>query len=192
MDGDNIGRLIYLGLLLAAVAGFFIVENRNRMGQMAKQAAVWGLIFLGAIAAVGLWDDIRQDVAPRQTAFSGGRIEVPVSQDGHFYLILELEGTPVRFVVDTGASEMVLTERDARRIGIETGQLAFFGQAQTANGTVRTAPVRIGSVRLGEIEDEDVRASVNGGDLDTSLLGMSYLSRFEKMEISRDRLTLTR
>ncbi|WP_343079300.1 retropepsin-like aspartic protease family protein [Ostreiculturibacter nitratireducens] len=192
MDGDNIGRLIYLGLLLMAVGGYFIFENRNRMGQMAKQAAVWGFIFLGAIAAIGLWEDIRQDVSPRQTAFSGGRVEVPVSQDGHFYLVLELNGTPVRFVVDTGASDMVLTERDARRVGIDTNQLAFFGQAQTANGIVRTAPVRIDSVRLGEIEDRGVRASVNGGNLDTSLLGMSYLSRFAKMEITGTRLTLTR
>lgn len=192
MDGDSVARLLYLGLLLAAILGFFLVENRKRMGQMLRLAAVWGLIFLGAIAAVGLWDDIRRDVVPRQATLSGGRVEVPVSADGHFYLVLEMDGTDIRFMVDTGASEVVLTRRDAERIGIATAELAFVGQAQTANGIVRTAPVRIGTVRLGEIEDRNLRASVNGGDLDTSLLGNSYLGRFEKLEISRDRLILTR
>ncbi len=192
MSGDDISRLIYLGLLLVAVGGFFLVENRKQMGQMAKQAAVWGLIFLGAIAGVGLWEDIKGDVRPRQSVLQTGEIVVPVSQDGHFYLVLELNDTPVRFVVDTGASGIVLTERDAARIGIDTAELAYFGQARTANGVVSTAPVRIAKVRLGDIEDRDLRASVNGGDLDLSLLGMDYLSLFDRMEIRRDRLTLTR
>lgn len=192
MDGDDIGRLIYLVLLGAAIGGFFIVENRGQMGKMARVAAVWVLIFIGAIAAVGLWDDIKRDVSPRQSAFDGDRLEVPVAPDGHFYLTLDLDGTPVRFVVDTGASDMVLSERDARRIGIKTETLVYLGQASTANGTVATAPVRIGLVNLGGIEDRDVRATVNGGELDTSLLGMSYLSRFDKLEISRDRLVLVR
>ncbi len=192
MDGDDLARAAYLGLLLVAVGGYFLVENRARLGQMARFAALWGLIFVGAIAAIGLWDDIAGDVNPKQASFAGGRVDVPVAPDGHFYLILSLDGTDVRFMIDTGASDMVLTERDAQRIGINTETLAYFGRAQTANGTVATAPVRIGTVKLGEILDTDIPAQVNGGDLDISLLGMSYLRRFEKLEIAGKTLSLVR
>ncbi len=58
MTGDDYGRLAYLALLLVAVAGWMISANRGRIGKMAQQAAVWGFIFLGTVAAIGLWSDI--------------------------------------------------------------------------------------------------------------------------------------
>ena len=66
------------------------------------------------------------------------------------------------------------------------------GRAETANGTVRTANARVDRVALGDITDRNVRVSVNGGEMDGSLLGMTYLSRFEKVEIEGRRLVLTR
>lgn len=192
LNGDDIARLAYLGILLAALLGYGAVSMR-RPGRTLRHLSLWALIFVGVIAARGLWQDIRQDVVPRQAVFdAGARIEVPVSDDGHYYVTLALNGVPVRFVVDTGASDMVLSARDAARVGIDTRQLAFVGQAQTANGRVATAPVRIETVALGEITDRGVRASVNDGQMSESLLGMSYLSRFASLEIRGDRLILTR
>ena len=98
---------------------------------------------------------------------------------------------PVQFVVDTGASDMVLTRSDARRLGIDPAGLAYVGQAQTANGVVQTARVRLHDVRLGTTTLPEVGASVNAGQLDTSLLGMSVLRRFSKIEIAGDRMILT-
>lgn len=197
MTGDEIARLIYLGLLALAVGGSIAILWRGRLGQMAAQAAVWGLIFLGVVGARGLWDDIGRDVMPRQSVFEAGaeggaRVEVPVGPDGHYHLTADLNGVPVRFVVDTGASDMVLSRADAERIGIDPAGLAYVGRAQTANGMVATAPVRIDSVVLGGIEDRRVRATVTHRGLEDSLLGMGYLSRFESLEIRRDRLILTR
>ena len=192
MDGDNIGRLAYLFLLGLAVGGWFIAENRANLGRTARQAAVWGLIFVGTVAAVGLWSDIRQDVLPRQSVVGDSSIEVPRAFDGHYYLVLHLNGVPVEFIVDTGATDVVLTLNDARRIGIGPDTLVFSGSATTANGTVRTAFARIDDVRLGDIRDRSLRVAVNGGEMTGSLLGMSYLRRFEKIEISGDRLILTR
>ncbi len=192
MDGDNIGRLAYLVLLGLAVGGWFIAENRANLGRTARQAAVWGLIFVGTVAAVGLWSDIRQDVLPRQSVVGDSSIEVPRAFDGHYYLVLHLNGVPVEFIVDTGATDVVLTLNDARLIGIDPDTLVFSGSATTANGTVRTAFARIDDVRLGDIRDRSLRVAVNGGEMTGSLLGMSYLRRFEKIEISGDRLILTR
>lgn len=96
------------------------------------------------------------------------------------------------FVIDTGATEMVLSLEDARRVGLDTAALAYVGQARTANGVVPIAQVVLDEVALGGISDTNVRASVNGGQMDGSLLGMGYLERFSKIEIEGDRLVLTR
>jgi len=86
----------------------------------------------------------------------------------------------------------VLSRRDAAAAGIDTGALIFTGRARTANGTVRTAPVRLDSLAIGPFEDRDVRAVVNAGEMDGSLLGMDYLRRFSSVEITGERLVLTR
>jgi aspartyl protease family protein len=190
---ENWGRLIYLGLLLVAVGGYFLLEVRRRPSRTLQQAAIWGLIFLGTLAAVGLWSDIqRQVVLPDQAVMSDGKIEVNQAPDGHYYLTAEVNGTPTRFVVDTGASQIVLTQRAAERAGIDTNGLAYIGQASTANGIVATAPIRIDSFDLGPIHDQKLRAVVNRGQMDTSLLGMTYLTRFAKVEFSRGKLILER
>lgn len=192
MTGDDAGQLVYLTLILLVIGGSYVLSHRRRIGQMARHAALWGLIFIGALAAVGLWQDIRHDVIPRQSVLADGRIEVPRAADGHYYLMAEVNGTPIRFVVDTGATQMVLTWADAEAAGLDPAGLVFLGQARTANGTVATAPVTLDSVRLGPVEDRQVRAVVNRGEMDISLLGMGYLDRFETIEMGRDRLVLTR
>ena len=192
MPTDDMARLIYLALLLVAVCGYVLIEFRRRPGRSCQQLAIWGLIFMGVLAGAGLWSDIRRDVLPRQTVLEGGRIEAPLAADGHYYLMAEVNGVPVRFVVDTGATEVVLTLRDAQRVGIDTGTLAYIGQARTANGLVATAPVRLDSISLGPVHDENLRAVVNGGEMDTSLMGMTYLTRFARVEFSRDTMVLER
>jgi aspartyl protease family protein len=193
MSGDQVGSLIYLLLLGVVIGGWFLAANRRQLGRIAQQAAIWVFIFLGAIVAVGLWSDVRDTVAPRQALMQdGAEVVVPMARDGHFYLTLDLNGVPVRFVVDTGASEMVLSGADAARVGIKPDNLVFSGRALTANGMVQTAPVRIDRVALGSVVDEGVRAVVNQGDLNESLLGMSYLRRFDRLEISGGQMVLER
>ncbi len=193
MDGDNLARLIYLVLLGSVIGGYFLMENRKNLGKTAQQAAVWGLIFVGAVAVIGLWGDIRNSVVPTQSYIDGqATVEVPRSRDGHYYVTLEIDETPIRFVIDTGASDVVLTQDDARKIGIDVDNLFFGGIANTANGEVRTARVKLHNVRLGEITDLVVAASVNAGEMDTSLLGMSYLQRYSKIELGGGKMILRR
>jgi aspartyl protease family protein len=193
LNGDQIGSLIYLVLLAVVIGGWFLVSQRGNLGKVVQYAAIWGFIFLGAIVAVGLWTDIRQTVTPRQSVMmDGARVEVPQAVDGHFYLTLEVNGAPVRFVVDTGATDLVLSRTDAVRAGLGPDALIFSGQAFTANGMVETAPVTLDRIVLGKATDTSVRAVVNGADMRDSLLGMSYLQRFDRIEISEGRLVLER
>jgi aspartyl protease family protein len=192
MSGDQIARLIYLGLLVAAIGSYVLVAHRGRMGQGLRHAALWGLIFVGAIVSYGLWGDLRDAVTPRQWVGADGRIEVPRGPDGHYRLTVTVNGTPLRFVVDTGASDIVLSRADAARVGLSPGSLVFDGTAITANGRVPTASVRLAAVEIGPFRDESVPAVVNGGALDSSLLGMRYLERFAEISFSGGRLVLTR
>lgn len=186
------GRLIYLLLLLFAVGGFLVFEFAARPGRTLRQAAAWLMIFLGVIALAGLWQDIRHSIAPGARMLDGGRIEVPMAADGHFRLTATVNGAPIPFVIDTGATTIALAPADARRAGIEPQRLSYLGEARTANGTVQTATVILDSLAIGEIRDEHVPALVLRSGLDMSLMGMSYLSRFARVSIEGERLVLER
>lgn len=185
-------QLTYLVLLGAAIAGSAIVAGRKNMGKMAQQAAVWALIFIGAIGAYGLWEDISNDVNPRQAIIDSSTVAVPRGNDGHYHLTLEINNVPIAFVIDTGASQVVLTEQDAALIGIDPASLTYSSFANTANGVVSTAPVTLDEVVLGDITDRSVPAVVNGGEMDVSLLGMTYLGLYNRIEISNGQLVLNR
>ena len=193
MTGDTIASFVYLSVLLIALGSMFFVGQRVNWGQTARTMGTWLLIFVGFIAAYGLWNDVQGQFQPMSSAvLSEDAISVPRQRDGHFHLTLDVNGTPVDFLVDTGATDVVLSQSDARRVGLDPEDLRFTFQAQTANGAVDIAPVRLEEVVLGEFTDRNVRASVNGGELNVSLLGMSYLSRFETLQIQDNRLTLIR
>lgn len=193
MSDHQLGNVAYLVLLGAAVTFWFIAQNRNSLGKTLQQAMIWGLIFLGVVAGVGLWGDIRSTVMPQQSVLSGeGRIELPRAPDGHYYMTAQVNGHPTRFVVDTGATEIVLSRQDAEAAGIAPEDMIFSGRAFSANGPVATAPVRLDTLTIGPIEDRGVRAFVNDGDMRLSLMGMSYLNRYSKIEITDGALVLTR
>ncbi|WP_028028536.1 retropepsin-like aspartic protease family protein [Gemmobacter nectariphilus] len=192
MSGDDFARLAYLVVLGSAVIGWLVVESRGRLGQMARQSLAWLLIVVGLAAGYGLWKDFSLRAPDQAVLRQDGQIVVARAPDDHFYLTLDIDGTPVRFMVDTGASTVVLSDRDTDRLGIDRRGLAFFGSAQTANGTIRTARITLRDVRLDGEPLGDLPASVGDGPLGISLLGMDFLNRFEKVEMSRDRLVLTR
>lgn len=193
MSADDTGQLIYLVLLGAVIGSYFFVSGRKNLGETARAASLWVFIFIGVIVAYGLWSDVKDTVMPQQSvSVEQGTIEVPRRPDGHFYMTLDVGDVPIEFVVDTGATDVVLSLEDAARVGFVQDELFFDGQASTANGIVRTASVRLQDVSVGGFDEGTVRASVNEGALDTSLLGMSYLQRFERIEIRGNRLLLER
>ncbi len=191
MGGEDYSRLIYLVLLLMAVGGWVIVEFRHRMGQTLRIAMAWGLIFIGFMAGYGLWQDITGKPGPRQMVSGESEITLPRAADGHFYAAVQINGTEVFFLADTGATNMVLSRRDAERIGLDPNALYYLGEASTANGTVRTARITLDSVAFGPFQDTNFPAYVNDGEMDGSLLGMEYLRRFN-IRMEADRMVLTR
>jgi aspartyl protease family protein len=127
-------------------------------------------------------------VASASPARGGDRVTLFADTGGHFITTGAVNGITLRFMVDTGATSVVLSSAEARRIGINylAGTRSF---TQTANGVVPVYNVKLDSVRLGDITLNSVDAVVIEGDrLPIALLGMSFLNR---MEMRRDGTTMT-
>ena len=189
MNSDQIAQLAYLGLILAALLAWVGVEYRKRLGHAARSLAAWALIFVGAVAAYGLWNDLGRSLVPIQQTRGDGSVEIPKSPDGHYYAVLRSGDRAVRFMIDTGASNVVLTAEDAQKLGIDPAKLAYLGQAETANGTVRIARTSLPELTLGPFSVKNPSVWVNDGEMPASLLGMDFLKRF-RITLSGDRMIL--
>jgi aspartyl protease family protein len=108
---------------------------------------------------------------------------------GHVLLDGAVNGAPVRFLVDTGATYVALTRRDAAEAGIGNGELAFNHAVSTANGVAHVAQVTLREVRVGQFSVSDVPAMVVE-NLNVSLLGQSFLNRLDSYEMRNGVLTL--
>lgn len=111
-------------------------------------------------------------------------------KDGHFYVDADVSGTRVRFLVDTGATVVVLSPADARALGLNIGDRDFSGRATTANGVTRVAPVTLRTITLDQLTLFDVPGIVVEQDMPVSLLGMSFLRRLDSYETRDDQLVL--
>lgn len=126
--------------------------------------------------------------APAQEP-SGEAIELDRRSDGHFYADVEVNGQPINFLIDTGASGIALTRKDARRAGLATSISMPQVVGEGASGAVRGEIVTLDRVSLGSAKAADVPAIVlDGGS--KSLLGQSFLSKFATVEIRGDTMIL--
>lgn len=108
--------------------------------------------------------------------------------NGHFFTVADVNGEPIKFLVDTGASTVALTEDDARRAGVEFDRASFDVVARGAGGDLRGERVQLKDVVLDGKRVSDVRAAVVEG-MDISLLGQNYLSHVD-ISITGDKMTL--
>lgn len=131
--------------------------------------------------------------APAQisrTTATGAELVIPAGRNGHFLVTAEVEDVEILFLVDTGASQVILTVEDAERLGYSIESLDFSDRFQTANGAIRGAPLLLSELRIGDLQIDDVRASVIRAPMSTSLLGMSFLSRLEGYEVGEEGMIL--
>lgn len=130
---------------------------------------------------------VGQYVKSQSASTAGATAVLTADHNGHFLTTGNINGTTVRFLVDTGATMISLGASEARRIGIDAGK----GQSavvNTANGQAAVSRVKLDTVRVGEIVLNGVDALVHQQDMPVTLLGMSFLNR---MEMQRDGQTMT-
>ena len=131
-----------------------------------------------------------QAATPVYAPATGSPAQVLRAADGHYWAEARIDGRPVRLMVDTGASRIVLTRADAAALGLDPAAEAFTTDLATAAGPVRAAPVRLKSVAVAGARVDHVDALVVEHGLPHSLLGMSYLGRLSAFTATPTRLTL--
>ena len=111
--------------------------------------------------------------------------------DGHFYANAYISGSPVRMMVDTGASVIALTEQDAISAGLYWDDSEIVRVGTGASGAVYGVPAILGEVEIGGMTRYDVDAVVIPEGLPVSLLGQSYLSQIGSVQIADDRMIMS-
>ena len=181
-----------------ALVSASLLSRRLRLGQAVRYALLWMAIIAALLLGYTFRDElgfvgrrVTGELAP-SLPVAGGPGEMTVTQepDGHFYLEGSVNGAPVRFLVDTGASDIALSPADARRVGVDLGGLTFDREFETANGVGRGAPFVADSLAVGPIRLTDVPMTINAAPMRTSLLGLSYLRRLDSYEVRGRRLYL--
>jgi aspartyl protease family protein len=119
-----------------------------------------------------------------------GSVVFARANDGHFHVEAMVDGTRINFLVDTGASGIVLSPADARRLGFDPAQLDYSIWTSTANGNGRAAKVNLNSIVIGPIRRAAMQALVNQADMDGSLLGMTFLNSLGSFTVEGDKLVL--
>lgn len=110
--------------------------------------------------------------------------------DGHYWATAYVNGEPVKFLVDTGASMVALTTRDARKAGIDTDKLQKNAEVKTAAGKVLAAIAMIDKIEIDGVKMDKVQAVVIDKGLEHSLLGMSFLNRLERWDVTPNAIVI--
>lgn len=196
-NADNRGHLIYSLMLVSVIGLGAMIQWVNEPRKALRDAGIWAIVIAVMVLAYSvrheaglLYNRVAGDLNPSQPRMVDGDLVIQAGRDDHFHIDALVNGRSVRFLIDTGASDIVLNIADAKRLGFDLESLRFTKIYHTANGIVRGAPVRLDEVSLGGIVMKDLSASVNEGALSQSLLGMSFLQRLQSYSVSGDRLTL--
>ncbi|MEI9804679.1 MAG: TIGR02281 family clan AA aspartic protease [Pseudolabrys sp.] len=129
--------------------------------------------------------------APRESASSGRTLVLDSGRDGHFKVDARIEGRHIDFMVDTGATLVIIRESDAAQIGIRPMRSDYTRTISTANGTIKAAPAKLDRIEVGGITVYDVPALVLPDEaLWRNLLGMTFLSRLKRYEVANGRMVL--
>ena len=134
-------------------------------------------------------DDIGDDkqavtvAAPPIEKLPNNAASIRRESDGYFWTRANVDGSSIQFLVDTGASAVVLNWRDAKRLRLDLDALTYDNRVTTAGGQVMAASIVIDSISIGNVEIEDINALVLQEDLlEDSLLGMSFLGQLYSYE----------
>lgn len=178
----------------SAVVALVAAHQLSTLGPEQRQA-LWARLHGATEPALVAAVPRRPMPAPAQVRQASPGSEEAIAPDplGQYQATIEIEGQRVAAMVDTGATFLVLSAQDADRLGIRPLPSDFRIPVSTANGRALVAKVELRSVRLGGIEVRDVPALVGDrGQLSTTLLGMSFLSRLSSVRTDHGRLLLAR
>jgi aspartyl protease family protein len=194
---DRAYLLFYVGWF-ALIARGIIFARDFKASVALRNIALWlGIVLI--LATAYTFRDEFMDIGVRlRSAFipgyavatSANEVVLSESEGGNYFVFGTVNGAPVKFLIDTGASDIVLSPDDARRVGIEVQSLDYVHTYETANGIGRGAAASVSSLAVGPINLTDVPVSINQAPMSSSLLGMTFLKRLKSFAFRNRRLYL--
>lgn len=194
---DQTGNAIYLILLLVLVTSS-LLARRLPIPQMLRMILSWALIFLIFFSAfayrsefIMIWERLKAEAGATPETRPDGNVVIPKSPDGHFYVTARVNGAPVRFLVDSGATTTALSAKDAARSSVYADRMSFPATVMTANGPIEVVRARVAEFEVGPIGRKDFPVHVSDKMGETNLLGMNFLSTLSGWRIEGSQLILT-
>ena len=170
---------VYILMAMMLVLGALMTRREPRM-KLVKMALAWILIFAAGFILFTFRDNFGW-VAQRLKAEAvgtpvqeGRETRIPMAIDGHFWVNATLNGKPVKFLVDSGATMTTIDRGTAEAAGVEVSPQRD-QYVRTGNGIIRMSSGRADRLEVGGIERSDVALQVADND-DLNVLGMNYLS----------------
>jgi aspartyl protease family protein len=198
LETGDFASLIYKIALLVFIGGAVLALFRDRVADAFRAAMTW--VVIGLLLAIGytyrydlrdVGDRVLAELVPGHAATRNGAVEISRGRGGEFQIATQVNGASISMVLDTGASSVVLTQEAAKAAGLPLAMLTYDVNVETANGRARAASVTLDRITVGSIVERAVPALVaQPGQLKTSLLGMSFLTRLERWEVRGERLVL--
>ncbi len=179
MTNDLMLGGVYILMAMMLVLGS-LMARREPAARMLTMALAWVAIFAAGFVLFTFRDDfawvmqrLRSEATGAPVA-QGAEIRIPMAIDGHFWVEGQLNGAPVKFLVDSGATRTTVGRGTATRVGVAINPTAD-QIVRTGNGVIRVSSGRADSLAVGTIERRNVALHVAENE-DINVLGMSFLS----------------
>ncbi|HET9810771.1 MAG TPA: TIGR02281 family clan AA aspartic protease [Sphingomicrobium sp.] len=183
MTNDLMLGGVYLVMALMLVLSSLMVR-REPVARLATYALAWVAIFAAGFILFTfrdnldwVWQRVRAE-ATGEPVHVGKELRIPMAIDGHFWVDARINGTKVKFLVDSGATMTTIDRRTARSAGVEVSPVAN-QIVRTGNGLVRVASGRAEELKVGTIVRHDFALHVAAND-DLNVLGMNFLSTLDR------------
>ncbi|MBJ7526554.1 MAG: TIGR02281 family clan AA aspartic protease [Sphingomonadaceae bacterium] len=191
-DGPSlIWGVVCILLLVSSLAA-----RRLPLGYVAKAGLAWIAIFATLFAIfsfrfefIGIWERVQADISGTAGQnISSEAIELRRQDDGHYWLMVDINGKPVRFMLDSGATMTAINATTASEVGVEADGYPII--LSTANGriTAKRGVVRSLSVGPHSIENHQVVVSERFGDV--NVLGMNFLNSMQSWRVEANMMVL--
>jgi aspartyl protease family protein len=190
---DGNGPMAVYYLIIAVAVASSIVAMRLPAGKVLKMVAAWVAIFAAGFVLFSFrseFSSFGQRLRAEATGSSisdGASVRIPVAEDGHFWVNAAVNGHPVRFIVDSGASVTTISVESAKAAGVPIGTERTV--VNTANGRTQAIKGWADRLEVGSIERKEFPVDINEHD-DTNLLGMNFLSSLRSWRVEGNYLVL--
>lgn len=195
-EDQNINLVFAIGALVLVASALF--SRRIGLGEIVRSVLSWIAIFAIFIVMfsyqheiVGVWNKVTGELTgANEQQIVGDTLKIRQSPDGHYWADAEVNGMPVRFLIDSGATTTAMTLKTAQAANIEINEGGFPTYLNTANGTVEAQRGMIQSLRVGPMTALDLPVVVAEAFGDSNVLGMNFLSEMKSWRVEGREMVL--